>query len=109
MSKYNNNCYVCLIKYKGLGVTYGIASPRRANLINGFGKCVNVDPLTHSGLGLQQSNCDPNDKTMLWSWNEVSLGSKDRHICMVTMFFVGGWLSLRGLEVAAFVLIEKIL
>jgi hypothetical protein len=23
------------------------------------------------------------------------------------MFFVGGWLSLRGLEVAAFVLIEK--
>jgi len=58
-----------------------MASPRRANLINGFGKCVNVDPQSHVGVGLRQSDCDSNDNTMLWSWNEVSLGSRDRHIC----------------------------
>ena len=58
-----------------------MASLRRANLINGFGKCINVNLSTHGGVGLQQSNCDPNDKTMLWSWNEVALGSRDRHIC----------------------------
>ena len=63
-----------LFHLKGWDVAYGIASPRRANLINGFGKCLN-------GGSLQQSDCDPNENTMLWSWNEVSLGSKDRHIC----------------------------
>ena len=68
------NPIVILCYLKGWGVAYGIASPRRANLVNGFGKCLNGD-------SLQQSDCDPNENTMLWSWNEVSLGSRDRHIC----------------------------
>lgn len=63
------------------GVSYGIPSPRRANLINDLGKCLSVDPHNYGGLGLQQSDCDPSNKTMLWSWNEVSLGSRDRHLC----------------------------
>ena len=58
---------------------HGIPSPRRANLINGLGKCLNVNPKNQNDV--QQSNCNPNDKTMLWSWNEVSLSSRDRHIC----------------------------
>ena len=49
--------------------------------MNGFEKCLNVDPLIHDGLGLQQSDCNSKEITMLWSWNEVSLGSRDRHIC----------------------------
>ncbi len=58
---------------------HGIPSPRRANLINALGKCLNVNPKNQNDV--QQSNCNPNDKTMLWSWNEASLASRDRHIC----------------------------
>ena len=51
-------------------------SPRRANLINGDGRCV------HTGsIHLYQWRCDPPNEMSFWSWNEVSLGSRDRHIC----------------------------
>jgi len=54
-----------------------ISTPRRANLINGLGKCLCHDNDNY----LYQCDCDPSHNGMLWSWNQVSLNSRDRHIC----------------------------
>jgi len=67
-----------------LGVSYGLPSPRRANLINGFGKCViSGDSPSIGGILMHQWDCNSvkDIKRASWSWNEVSLGSRDRHIC----------------------------
>ena len=61
-----------------MGISHGIPPPRRANLINGFGKCFSTPGHDYY---LYQWNCNPSNDEMLWSWNQVSLGSKDRHIC----------------------------
>ena len=34
-----------------------------------------------NGYRLIQWTCKPNIKGMLWSWNEITLGSKDQHLC----------------------------
>jgi len=66
---------------------HGIPSPaRRANLINGLGKCLNSGGRPgynniRSGINLRQWDCDPSVQTMLYSWNQSTLGSSDRHIC----------------------------
>ena len=70
----------------GHDISYGISSPRRANLINGHGKCLNSGDRPgynniHFGIHLHQWDCDPSVHTMLWSWNQSTLGSRDRHIC----------------------------
>jgi len=57
-----------------------------ANLINGLGKCINSGdkPGHHDimkGIFLYQLDCDKTVDTMLWSWNQSILGSRDRHIC----------------------------
>ncbi len=70
----------------GQDISYGISSPRRANLINGHGKCLNSGDRPgynniHFGIHLHQWDCDPSVHTMLWSWNQNTLGGKERHIC----------------------------
>ncbi len=67
-------------KLIGLSTSHGIPidTPLRANLINGFGKCVGEDALRPD---MYQWDCDPSNIKMLWSWNQVSLGSNDRHLC----------------------------
>ena len=59
-----------------------VTPPRMTNLINAFGKfaAVGGDRSTNDAL-LVQWDCVPNQKAQLWSWNEVSLGSTDRHLC----------------------------
>ena len=57
-------------------------SPRRAKLINGHGKCAAMNPRDWNSASMYQWNCNRiKDEGMLWSWNENSLGSGDRHIC----------------------------
>ena len=62
------------------------STPRRANLVNGLGKCLNSGNRPgynriHSGINLHQWDCHPSVHTMLYSWNQSNLGSSDRHIC----------------------------
>ena len=52
--------------------------------MNGFGKCASAI----GGWGMEQLDCDrkkdeseSDRKKMLWSWNETSLGSMDKHLC----------------------------
>ena len=78
--------YVFFLYLKGLGVGHGIPTPRRANLINGHGKCMNSGNSPgynniHSGIYLHQWDCNSSVHTMLYSWNQSTLGSRDRHIC----------------------------
>ena len=55
---------------------------RRAKLINGLGKCAAIYKKDKKTDWMRQWDCDlKKDKAMLWSWNETTLGSKDRHIC----------------------------
>ena len=51
--------------------------------MNGFGKCLAIGepPNFNTGRYLHQLDCSPSNETMLWSWNQVSLGSQGRHIC----------------------------
>jgi len=65
----------------GLSFSRGIPPARRANLVNGFGKCFSGKPPGSSGLYQYQWDCNPSKHGMLWSWNQISLGSRDRHIC----------------------------
>jgi len=65
---------------------HAITTSRRANLINGLGKCLNSGDRPgynniYYGIDLHQWDCNPSVHTMLWSWNQFSLGSSDRHIC----------------------------
>ena len=60
---------------------HGIPTPRRANLVNGLGKCLNSGDRPgynnlFSGINLHQWDCDPSVHTMSYSWN-----SNERHIC----------------------------
>ena len=55
---------------------------RRAKLINGLGKCAAIYKKDKRTDWMRQWDCgQKKDKSMLWSWNETTLGSKDRHIC----------------------------
>ncbi len=62
-----------------------IPSAPKAKLINGLGKCASVDPnkeMNTVGIRMHQIDCNTtNNEAMLWSWNETSMGSRDRHIC----------------------------
>jgi len=61
---------------------YFLAPARRAKLINGLGKCAAIDPRNRNNIWMHQWNCERiKDEDMLWSWNETSLKSGDRHIC----------------------------
>ena len=54
-----------------------------ANLINGYGKGFNVY-WDQPGAGwslIQWDTRGSNSKGNVWSWNEASLGSGDRHLC----------------------------
>jgi len=52
------------------------------SLINALGKCAAVDGnYNMSGVYLIQWDCYPNQKGQIWSWNQASLGSADRHLC----------------------------
>jgi len=64
-------------------VTCGISSPRMGHLVNGFGKCFALDfDDIYNGRFVCQWECFPaGHKGQLWGWNEVSLGSKDKHLC----------------------------
>ena len=74
---------------------------KNANLINGLGKCLNSgnNPGHHNimhNIFLHQWDCDPSVHTLLWSWNQTSLGSKDRHLCDRSEFCIetrynGNW------------------
>lgn len=56
----------------------GNRSPRMGYLINGFGKGIfPYGGSSLSGYYLHQGQADYTS----WSWNEVSLGSGDRHLC----------------------------
>jgi len=80
--KLNNHFFVLFLLKIGWGVTYGIPSPHTANLINGLGKCATVYGNSgRNGYNLLQWDCNHHEKGMLWSWNESSLGSGDRHLC----------------------------
>jgi len=57
-------------------VTHSTPFPNRGNLINSLGKCVRVD-----STYVYQFDCDQSNNGMLWSWNQISFGSSDRHIC----------------------------
>jgi len=35
----------------------------------------------HAGINLHQWDCNTTIHTMLWAWNQSTLGSRDRHIC----------------------------
>ena len=60
----------------------GNPSPRMANLINYLGKCVAMIGNFHNiGHNLIQWDCNQHEKGQLWSWNETSLSSGDRHLC----------------------------
>ena len=59
-----------------------LPSPRMVSLINALGKCAAVDGnYNMSGMFLLQWDCYPNQKGQIWSWNQASLGSADRHLC----------------------------
>ena len=65
----------------GFGVTY-LVPPRMANLINALGKCAAVNRnFSINGAYLRQWDCYPNQKGQMWSWNQATLGSADRHLC----------------------------
>jgi len=58
------------------------APAHRAKLINSLGKCAAMDPRNRNNNLMHQWNCERiKDDAMLWSWNETSLSSGDRHIC----------------------------
>jgi len=78
--------YVFFLYLKGLGVGHGIPTLHRANLINGLGKCMNSGNSPgcnniHAGINLHQWDCNSSVHTMLYSWNQSTLGSRGRHIC----------------------------
>jgi len=61
---------------------YFLAPARRAKLINGHGKCAAMDPRNRGNIWMYQWKCERiKDDAMLWSWNETSLSSGERHIC----------------------------
>jgi len=67
---------------KGRGAMNGNPSPRMANLINYLGKCVAMIGNFHIiGHNLIKWDCNQHEKGQLWSWNETSLSSGDRHLC----------------------------
>jgi len=64
-----------------------------ANLINGLGKCLNSGDKPgfqdiSSGIFLYQWDCNSSVDTMLWSWDQSILGSRDRHLCDANTFCV---------------------
>ena len=73
-----NNDLILLMRVTMFIILGWVISPKRANLINGFRKCVGEDS---RDAYLYQFNCDPLNDRMLWSWNQESLGSRDRHLC----------------------------
>jgi len=81
------NAYYTTHYIIGWSILPGNPSPaRRANLINSLGKCLNSGNHPghnniNAGINLRQWDCDPSVNTMLYSWNQSNLGSKDRHIC----------------------------
>jgi len=59
-----------------------INPPRMANLINGLGKCAAISyDAGKNSKQLVHWDCNQYQKGMLWSWNETTLGSGDRHLC----------------------------
>ena len=65
--------------------THGISPARMggmARLVNDLGRCLTLNYDTdRNGNLLQQGDCKPTSKWLLWSWNNVSLGSGDKHLC----------------------------
>jgi len=71
------------VDVKGRGVMNTIIlPPRMSNLINGLGKCAAIrDNVSIKNKNLIQWECNQEAKGMLWSWNETSFGSGNRHLC----------------------------
>ena len=70
------------VNVKGRSATNTNLPPRMSNLINGLGKCAAIsDDVSMNNKNLIQSECNPKSKGMLWSWNETSFGSGNRHLC----------------------------